>query len=208
MRQIFSGMLLLSLSLSTLVGSVFAWGTGASAHGQTQVGKASFAVHYEPKCLDLPPAVAGSDAAAGTVTTAPRTNQETTPTPLPTPAQLQPSAGPPTCLRYATAGPDDGMFREVGDGIIVNTGDFDLVVTTGTLTITGLGTATVGAGADTCVPSDFTPRVVIPLHQLPAHTTEGVKFIVDVAVRSGAPDSCVNRLLSYTLSFNASGATP
>ena len=111
-------------------------------------------------------------------------------------------------MKYATAGPNDGLYRVVGSGTISNTGNFDIVVLGGSIAITGLNTPTVALPGPACDASFFSGRVHVVKSLIAAGQQVADAFTVDLAIAPGAPDSCVNRLLSYELTFTADGTTP
>ncbi len=199
MRRLFASSMLLALTLAMIIGSAYAWSTSGQSVGTVRVGKQSVDVVYTPGCNDPPPAVGGGVVGFGSQTSQSSQTSQT---------------NQPLCLDPASIDANDGFMRVVGRGSFRNTGDFDLVVTGGTILVSGLAPVAgpspgpTGSGVTPvvhCQPSDFLSKVTVTQRILPAGQ-DGGEFFVWMGARVGAPLSCSGRQVLFELAFDAETA--
>ncbi|MGD9932638.1 MAG: hypothetical protein AB7T37_02885 [Dehalococcoidia bacterium] len=105
-----------------------------------------------------------------------------------------------------TIGPNDGQFKRVGVGSLENVGSYNLVFGGGLVSII----STSGGGgllSQVCDVNNFEGKVSPGAELLfdpilEPNTSQGAGFVVDLAVKTTAPESCMGVDVSYIVTIN------
>jgi len=171
LRNVFAGTTFTAIAIALVFGAVFAFTTSDSARGAALVGENGFEITFKPVCDGvLTEPYLATEATVDGITVIP-------------------------C--HTIIGPN-GSRTKVGEGFGSNSGDFDLVVTGGSVEIRALHYVDTECGV-----ANFGGSVEIFGDEVIPPGGEGGKFEVALSVAVDAPEDCQGQLLYYKVIVEA-----